>query len=46
MTAPTEEHPCIDPGCRQPADRERPLGVTKDGDLIVELVCHEHEQTP
>lgn len=35
---------CAD-GCGRPADRERPMGVTRDGDLIVELVCHEHEVT-
>ena len=33
---------CAD-SCGQPADRERPLGVTQDGDLIVELVCRDHE---
>ena len=33
---------CAD-SCGRPADRERPLGVTQDGDLIVELVCRGHE---
>ena len=29
---------CAD-GCGRLAETERPMGVTKDGDLIVELVC-------
>lgn len=33
---------CAD-GCGELADRERPMGVTQDGDLIVELVCRRHE---
>lgn len=33
---------CAD-DCTHLADRERPLGVTQDGDLVVELVCHDHE---
>jgi hypothetical protein len=33
---------CAD-GCGRLADRERPMGVTADGDLIVELVCRTHE---
>ena len=37
---------CTD--CDHPADRERPLGVTQGGDLIVgdlivDLVCRDHE---
>jgi hypothetical protein len=33
---------CAD-GCGRPADRERPYGMDRDGDEIVELVCREHE---
>jgi hypothetical protein len=29
---------CAD-GCGRPADRERPYGMDRDGDEIVELVC-------
>lgn len=38
MTEPV----CIEPGCPQPADTERPL-PTDHGDPVVELVCHDHE---
>ena len=33
---------CAD-GCGRPADRERPYGMDRDGDEIVELVCRELE---
>ena len=33
---------CAD-GCGRLAERERPMGVTRDGDLTVELVCRDHE---
>lgn len=33
---------CVEPGCIQPAQAERPV-TTNQADPVVELVCHDHE---
>jgi hypothetical protein len=40
VSEPASEAVCIETGCAQVADSERPV----QGD-VVELVCHDHEQT-
>jgi hypothetical protein len=39
-----DETYCVIVGCRQPATHERPHGITRDGDEIVDLVCPDHAE--
>ncbi|MFF0267670.1 hypothetical protein [Kribbella sp. NPDC004536] len=35
---------CVHPGCARGATHARPLGVTRDGELVEELTCCRHER--